>query len=125
MATNPGTRIVTKIVFPVDDVAAAVAFYRGLGFAVEAYDDGYAWVNQATGPAAGDEVLHLARADDFDREANRAAGYLHVQDVDAWHGSWVDAGVDVSPLVDQPWGMREFTLRDPFANLLRVGQNLP
>ena len=71
---NPGTRIVTKIIFPVDNMDRAVAFYRQLGFGVEQYDDGYSWVKNGR-----DEVLHLARADDFEPRANRSAGYLHVQ----------------------------------------------
>ena len=118
MATNPGTRIVTKIIFPVDDLDAAAGFYRVLGFDVETWDGSYAWVTNG-----GDEVLHLARPDAFDRAANRAAGYFHVQDADAWHRAWTEAGVEVSPVVDQPWGMREFSLHDPAGNLLRVGQN--
>ena len=55
--------------------------------------------------------------------ANRAAGYFHVQDAAAWHLAWSDAEVEVSPLIDEPWGMREFTLHDPSGNKLRVGQN--
>lgn len=41
---NPGTRIVPKIIFPVGDMTAASEFYRALGFEVESYDGGYAWV---------------------------------------------------------------------------------
>ncbi len=116
--SNPGTRIVSKIVFPVLDMEEAQAFYRSLGFAVEGYDANYAWVTNA-----GDEVLHLAAADHFERGANRAAGYLHVQDAADWHTAWTEAGIAVGDLVDQPWGMREFTLIDPDGNFLRVGQN--
>jgi catechol 2,3-dioxygenase-like lactoylglutathione lyase family enzyme len=119
MADNPGTPIVTKIIFPVDDLGRAAAFYRDLGFEVEAWDESYAWVSNG-----GSELLHLARADRFDPGANRAAGYLHVQDAAAWHRAWMGAGVEVTDLVEQPWGMREFSLRDPAGNLLRVGQNL-
>lgn len=119
MAANPGTSIVTKIIFPVDDLDRAAGFYRALGFEVEALDGSYAWVTNR-----GAEILHLATPDSFEPSANRAAGYFHVQDAAAWHQAWVDAGVEVSPLVDQPWGMREFSLADPAGNLLRVGQNL-
>ena len=118
MGSNPGTAIVTKIVFPVTDVVPAAAFYRSLGFVVDG-DDGYAWVTHN-----GGEILHLARVDDLDPALNRAAGYLHVQDAGDWHRAWTESGVDVGPLVDEPWGMREFSLRDPDGNLLRVGQNL-
>jgi uncharacterized glyoxalase superfamily protein PhnB len=32
------------------------------------------------------------------------------------------ARVPVTPLVDQPWGMREFALTDPSGNRLRIGR---
>ncbi|MEM7274868.1 MAG: VOC family protein [Actinomycetota bacterium] len=120
-AGNPGTAVVTKIIFPVADMAAAVGFYRTLGFDVEQYDGGYACVRHR-----GEELLHLALAQELDPATNRAAGYLHVQDVDRWHDAWavvVDDRV-TDPLGDRPWGMREFSIRDPAGNLLRIGQNL-
>ena len=116
MFRKPNDRIVAKIIFPTIDMAASIEFYRSLGLEVVSYDDGYAWVRHD-----GEEVLHLARVDAFDVEANRAAGYWHVQDADRWHER-LSAGAP-SPLVDQPWGMREFSLHDPSGNLLRVGQN--
>lgn len=116
---NPGTRIVPKIIFPVGDMTAASEFYRALGFEVESYDGGYAWVKHRN-----EELLHLAFVADFDQAANRAAGYLHVQDAAAWHAAWAANGIEVEELIDQPWGMREFMVRDPSGNLLRVGQNL-
>ena len=118
MATLPRKKIVTKTIFPVHDMATAIAFYRGLGFEVEAYDDGYAWVRHR-----GDEVLHLALADGMTCAENRAAGYFHVQDARAWHAALADGPAELSPVVDQPWGMREFSFTDPSGNLLRVGQN--
>lgn len=118
-ASNPGTSIAAKIIFPVADMAAASGFYRSLGFLVDSYDEGYGWVSHR-----GEELLHLALVSDLDRGANRAAGYLHVQDALDWHRAWASAGVTVSPIEDQPWGMREFSLHDPDRNLLRIGQNL-
>ncbi len=115
----PTERIVTKIIFPTADLARSVAFYRGLGFEVEQFDASYAWVSHR-----GDEVLHLSAADGLDPAANRAAGYFHVQDADAWHRAWTASAVaGLGPIVDQPWGMREFEVRDPDRNLLRVGRN--
>jgi catechol-2,3-dioxygenase len=116
---NPGSRIVTKIVFPVADMGEALAFYRQLGFDVETYDGGYSWVTNS-----GAEVLHLALAADLDRAANPSAGYFHVQDVDDWHAAWTRCGAEVSSVEDHPWQMREFSLRDPSGNFSRVGQNL-
>jgi len=118
-ASNPGTAIVTKIVFPVVDIDAATGFYRSLGFEVESYDGGYAWVSHR-----GGEVLHLALTPELTPADNRAAGYFHVQDAADWHSSWSAAGVDVGELIDQPWEMREFVITDPSGNRLRIGQNL-
>ena len=110
--------LVAKIVFPVADMDEAVAFYEALGFEVERYDDGYAWVRHL-----GAEVLHLARAPDLDPASNHAAGYWHVLDVDHWHERFAAAESARGEIVSQPWGMREFRLTDPSGNLLRVGEN--
>ncbi len=118
-ANNPGTRIVTKIIFPVADMDGALSFYRSLGFDVESFDGGYAWVRHR-----GEEILHLALVAELRPADNHAAGYFHVQDVDEWHDAWSAAGVEVGPLIDHPWQMREFAMTDPSGNLLRVGQNL-
>lgn len=118
-SANPGTRIVPKIIFPVANMSEAIAFYIKLGFEIENYDSGYAWVTNA-----GDEVLHLQLVADLDRDTNHSSGYFHVQDVDRWHAAWTGADVDVSALANQPWQMREFSLRDPSGNVLRVGENL-
>ena len=109
-------RVVAKIIFLTADMAASVRFYERAGLDVERYDDSYAWVRHD-----GDEVLHLAAVEELDMDANRAAGYWHVQDADAWHARL--APMAPGPIVDQPWGMREFSLHDPSGNLLRVGQN--
>ena len=115
---TPSGRIVTKIIFPVRDLGVAVAFYERLGFEVERYDDGYAWVRHR-----GEEVLHLRSVPELDPVGNHAAGYLHVTDVDAWHDAWTVTGADPEPVTDTPWGMREFRIHDPGGNLLRVGQD--
>jgi len=105
--------------FPVADMGQSVSFYRSLGFEVEAYGPGYAWVRHS-----GDEILHLALVPELDLEANHAAVYFHVQDVAEWHSAWSASVPSLTPIEDCPWEMREFRLTDPSGNLLRVGQNL-
>ncbi|WP_420453428.1 bleomycin resistance protein [Ilumatobacter sp.] len=119
MADLPSSRVVTKIVLPVADMDEAVAFYRRLGFSVESFDPGYAWVTHS-----GDEILHLRLVEGLDPVANEAVGYLHVRDVAPWHAAWVAAGVEVGDVEDLPWSMREFVVDDPSGNRLRVGANL-
>lgn len=96
----------------------AVGFYRQLGFDVEPYDAAYTIVSQS-----GEEVFHLRVVEDLDPARNAASVYFHVQDVDAVRAAWTGTGVAAGELVDQPWGMREFTTTDPAGNLIRVGQN--
>ena len=115
-------RAVPKPILPVTDMVEATACYRALGFEVEAYDDGYAWVRHA-----GAEVLHLRRVDGLVPSANAASAYLHVEAVDGWHAAIAGAeapGVVVGEVADMPWRMREFSFTDPSGNLVRVGSNL-
>ena len=100
-------------------MSGTVAFYRGLGFEVEAFDDTYAWVRRN-----GDEILHLRLVPELDPAANESAGYFHVEDADSWHAAWTGGEVDLTAIEDYPWGMREFSFSDPNGNLIRVGHNL-
>lgn len=117
--TAPAARIVAKAILPVADMAEAIAFYRGLGFEVEAFDDGYAWARHA-----GEEILHLRLAPGLDPASGQSAGYFHVTDADSWHAAWTQADVTVGDIADRLWGMREFSLSDPSGNLIRVGHHL-
>lgn len=46
---------------------------------------------------------------------------VEVDDVDAVHARAVLLGVDiVYPLVDEPWGVRRFYVRDPFGNVVNI-----
>lgn len=113
---NPAEYVVCKPILPASDLSTSVAFYRTLGFEVVSYDDGYAWVLHG-----GTEIFHLRAVDEA---PVNAAAYLHVQNVDDWHRGWTETDIEIGPLADQPWAMREFAVRDPAGNLLRVGQNL-
>ncbi len=106
-------------ILPVADMTAATAFYRELGFVVVAHDDRYALVVQD-----GAELFHLRQAPGLDPADNLAALYLHVGNADQWHAAWRDGPAGVTDPEDQPWGMREFSLRDPSGNLIRVGHPL-
>ncbi len=54
--------------------------------------------------------------------ANEAACYVFIADVDAFHAA-LPGEIAVGPIVDQPWGMREFSVTDPSGNVLRFGQH--
>jgi uncharacterized glyoxalase superfamily protein PhnB len=105
-------------ILPVRDMAEAIAFWTATGLSVHPYDDGYTFVNR------NGELLHLATDPTLDPARNSSACYIHEPDVSAVHARWQAAGLPVSELLDQPWGMREFSVRDPSGNLIRVGTNL-
>ena len=60
-----------------------------------------------------------------DPERNGAGCYLVVQDADEWHARMNAEGLPVTPIEDQPWGMREYTLTDPSGNRIRIGRAAP
>jgi catechol 2,3-dioxygenase-like lactoylglutathione lyase family enzyme len=110
-----------KPILPVADLVAATAFYRGLGFDVSAYDDGYAWVNHC-----GWELFHLRLVPELGPGGNDASAYVHVDDADGWRAALAgsESSAEIGPVADMPWGMREFSFSDPSGNVIRVGQNL-
>ena len=117
-SSSTSFRVVAKPILPAIEMGESVAFYRQLGFDVEPYDDRYTIVGQS-----GEEVVHLRVVDDLDQAQNAASVYFHVQDVDAVHREWTAVGIGTGEVIDEPWGMREFTVTDPAGNLIRVGQN--
>ncbi len=113
---NRGHALLVRPILPVADMDAAQAFHRRVGFDVQRYDDGYAWVHHA-----GHELFHLRLVARMDVAANAASVYVFADDADAWHRRCRGAGVEVTPITDELWGMREFAVTDPSGNLLRIG----
>lgn len=107
-------------IFPVRDMAEAREFWTRAGGTVELYDTGYGFVL-----VNGAEVAHLDLRPDLDVTANATACYLHVGDPHGWHARWQAAGLPVTELKAEPWGMTEFTVTDPSGNLLRIGADNP
>ena len=107
-------------ILPVIDMAASVAFYRSAGFEVREYEGGgYAFVTYDD-----ESVFDLDQTELAMTPATNGAGcYLIVPDVDDWHHRLRQGGHPVTPLEDQPWGMREFTLTDPSGNHIRIGHS--
>jgi uncharacterized glyoxalase superfamily protein PhnB len=109
---------------PTVDMGEAVAFYERAGFEVRRYVEetgepgDFAFVTYE-----GQSVFDLDVID-IDPARNGAGCYLIVHGVDAWHTRLAAAGLSVTTVEDQPWGMREFTLTDPCANNIRIGQTV-
>jgi catechol 2,3-dioxygenase-like lactoylglutathione lyase family enzyme len=119
LRSRSGVVVVTPI-FPVTDLDASTSFYEKAGLDVERYEGGgFAFVSYED-----ESVVDLDPGDGtLDVQANRAGCALIVPDADEWHARLSRAGLPVSGIVDQPWGLREFTLTDPDGNYLRIGHS--
>ncbi|WP_137846136.1 VOC family protein [Microbacterium sp. 2FI] len=106
------------------DLPRLVAFYeRALGGRVDfrfedAGEDVY--VSLAVG-AASLGIGRDAEAPDS-AAGDRVALWFYVDDVDAHHTAFLDAGgSSVQPPADMPWGERVAQVRDPDGNLVNLG----
>lgn len=104
-------------IFPVSNLVAALAYYRGLGFGVRHWHSGgYGFVT-----FDGAEI-HLSVESDLEKRVDRrSAAYLFVEDADALAETWLAAGGDVRLPQDTEWGQHEGGLVDPDGNLIRFG----
>ena len=105
--------------FPVGDLAQAVDFYgRTLGFEVRTQSPEYGLAILGLGAI---ELALLAGT-----PAGPASAYLEVTDVDSVFAACEadrDATI-IGPLSTKPWGLRDFGMTDPWANMLGVGQRV-
>jgi catechol 2,3-dioxygenase-like lactoylglutathione lyase family enzyme len=110
---------------PVADMDEAVAFYESAGFGVRVYrpDDqtdggGFAFVD-----LDGQSVFDLDLVEDLATRSNAAGCYIITADIEEWHRRLEAAGLPVTPVRDEPWGMREFAFNDPSGNCIRIGRS--
>jgi uncharacterized glyoxalase superfamily protein PhnB len=106
----------------VSSARAAVDFYRRLGFECDS-----AWRPDKTkeDPCFMSFVRDGIRVfvTSFRDGAVGATLYVYVDDVDALYVEFVRKGIPMpAPPVDQTWGTREFSVRDPDGNSLRFGE---
>jgi catechol 2,3-dioxygenase-like lactoylglutathione lyase family enzyme len=114
-----------QVALGVADVERAIGFYtRALGFEVQAKMG-------ATGPAEAPTFALLGRdgvtmslvAAEIPPVADFACCYIYVDDVVAVHEVCVRAQVPiVCALTRQPWGNRDFVIRDPDGHQIAIGQ---
>jgi uncharacterized glyoxalase superfamily protein PhnB len=108
---------------PVVDMDEAVGFYERAAFEVRRYIDETGSPGDFAFVTYDDQSVFDLDVIDIDPARNGAGCYLIVQDAGEWHTRMTTAGLPVTPVADQPWGMREFTLTDPFGNNIRIGQS--
>jgi DNA-binding MarR family transcriptional regulator len=105
-------------IFPVRDLAAALAHYSALGFDTLAYADGSEY-----GFADREGIgLHLAAGSGHD-PGHAASTYLYVRDADALYEEWSRPGLGghTRPVGPTPYRLREGSHTDPDGNLIRFG----
>jgi catechol 2,3-dioxygenase-like lactoylglutathione lyase family enzyme len=120
----------------VHDPDAALAFYRdtlGLEVRNDVANEGYRWISVGS-PAQPDVTIVLTNYvnggpdDDDALAALLAKGALngvnfHTDDVDGAFEKVRGTGAEiVQEPTDQFWGTRDFALRDPSGNLVRIDQ---
>jgi DNA-binding MarR family transcriptional regulator len=110
-------------IFPVRDMAAALAHYAALGFDTRPYpgEDDYGFADRE---GIG---LHLAGDPGHDPAHSHASAYLYVRDADALYAEWTRPGVGgrTLPAGPTPYGLREGAHIDPDGNLIRFGSPMP
>jgi uncharacterized glyoxalase superfamily protein PhnB len=99
---------------PARDVPAAQEWYRDtLGLEIK-----WIWEDNFGSVGSGYAELFLYETDD----PKPVVCSVFVDDVDAvYERSRERGGEIVSELEQKPWGLREFSLRDPDRNVLRIG----
>ncbi|HUB76336.1 MAG TPA: VOC family protein [Solirubrobacteraceae bacterium] len=120
----------------VNDPDAALHFYRdtlGLELRNDVARESFRWITVGA-PSQPDVAIVLTNylngspADNDAIAALVAKGALngvhfHSDDLDRTFAAVRDAGAEiVSEPADQPWGARDFALRDPAGNMIRIDQ---
>lgn len=114
-------------ILPARNLDETRAFYEKLGFAP--WFGGRArWDYEIV--SRGHLVVPLYSEPGLTPGENCSSCYWRVKDADRFHQEFVALNLPSEGIprltapVDQPWGMREFTLVDPSGNLVRVGHDL-
>lgn len=111
-------------ILPVHDMNRSRVFYESLGFRGGYYDGGYEILRRDY------LVVHLEFREDLVPGTNGTSCYWRVTDADLLYQEFAALGLPSEGIPcltapgDEPWGMREFHLRDPAGNLIRIGHEL-
>ena len=112
-----------KAFVPAKDFELSKQFYIDLGFTKASDSDGIAYFCQGQCSFLLQDFYEKALAENL-------MMHLLVEDIQAWHRHVTTAnlagqyGVQASEVIQQPWGMLDFVVRDPSGVLWRIGQNI-
>ena len=102
--------------FAVGNLEQALAFYGQLGFAATYQDDGFAIVER-------DGIdLHLNPSEEPPKR--HSVCWIGVSNIEALYQEYLPTNAISSHLVAQPWGLKEFSIRDPFRNLILFAEGI-
>jgi uncharacterized glyoxalase superfamily protein PhnB len=108
-------------VLAVHDVEKVSQFFVSLGFEVMSRPPGWVFVEKDNCMVMLGECPDAARAGDLGDHSY--FGYLRVDDADSYYQQLVAGGVEIiSPIMDKPWGMREFGVVSPEGHRIMIGQ---
>ena len=119
-SSNPKQFVQGVPVLHVSDVLATAAFYRDvLGFTWDFGNETYAVVWR------DNSAIHFVSDGADDANSSGVHLFQWLKDVDAYYKEIVDRGADVGEEpTDQPYGIREFGLRDLNGVLIVFGQDI-
>jgi uncharacterized glyoxalase superfamily protein PhnB len=108
-------------VLQVKDISSALRFYCDvLGFEQDFEFGPYAGVH------LGECYLHLCGHTNWKRPVGGGAVVVFGDEVDAYFETVKDRGAEIAlKPTDEPYGMRDFAVRDPDGNVLTFGCPLP
>src|SRR6185312_5176139 len=120
----------------VHDPEVALGFYRdvlGLELRNDVARGDFRWITVGAGSQPGVAIVLTNYLNGSPADSDALAGLLakgalngvhfHADDLDAAFAQVRDAGAEiVQEPTDQPWGARDFAVRDPSGNMVRVDQ---
>lgn len=100
--------------FLVGDMKQALAFYGQLGFQTTYHEGGFAIV------CRDDVDIHLNESDG--PMTSHSVCWISVTNIDSLYQEYSPTNAVQSEPTGQPWGLKEFYLKDPWRNLILFGE---
>ncbi|MGL4288416.1 MAG: bleomycin resistance protein [Phreatobacter sp.] len=105
------------------DMSRACAFFtEKLGFSIGFLHGAPPFYGQVTRDGTSLNLRHvdiMPFTGDVRAAHHLLSAYVEVSDIDALHAEYQAKGADLhQPLATQPWGVRDFVIRDPDGNLI-------